>query len=89
MFQVFYNNKLGNQNLYTQAGRNIENWMELICPKMSMIKQCVIGNEGSIGLLVYHDGSVHFIGFARRGEDGENGKLLDYRDAGKIIMQIL
>lgn len=42
---------------------------------MSTIKQCVIGNEGSIGLLVYNDGSVYFIGFARRGEDGENGMI--------------
>lgn len=46
-----------------------------MCPKMSAIKQCVIGNEGSIGLLVFNDGSVCYVGVARRGEDGENGKL--------------
>lgn len=40
-----------------------------------MVKQCVTGNEGSIGLLVYGDGSVYLIGNARRGEDGETGNF--------------
>ena len=73
---MFYNNKLSNQNSEAESGSNIENWMELACPKSSTVKQCVIGNEGSIGLLVYNDGSVYFIGFAKRGEDGENGTFL-------------
>lgn len=73
-----YNSKLGNQNLRAPGTRSNQCWVELICPKMSAVRQCVIGNDGSIGLLVYNDGSVYFIGFARRGEDGENGKLMDH-----------
>ncbi|XP_065222944.1 E3 ubiquitin-protein ligase MYCBP2 isoform X3 [Planococcus citri] len=73
--KVLYNSKLGNQNLRAPGTRSNQCWVELICPKMSTVKQCVIGNDGSIGLLVYNDGSVYFIGFARRGEDGENGAV--------------
>lgn len=71
-----YNSKLGNQNLRAPGSQDTQCWVELTCPKISVVKQCIIGNEGSIGLLVYNDGSVYFIGFARRGEDGENGNVI-------------
>lgn len=66
---------MGNQNIRVPGSKIIQCWVELMCPKMSAVRQCVTGNEGSIGLLVYSDGSVYSIGIAKRGEDGENGKI--------------
>ena len=46
-------------------------WTELPIIKSPKIIQYSVGHEGSHGLLVAEDGSVFFVGTAKRGEDGD------------------
>lgn len=40
-----------------------------------MIIECAAGHEGLHGVLIDADGAAHFVGVARRGEDGDPCKL--------------
>ena len=46
-------------------------WRELVIVKCPRVIECSVGHEGQHGLLVTDDGSVFFVGVARRGEDGD------------------
>jgi len=54
-------------------------WKELAIVKSPKITQCSAGHDGQHCLLVADDGSVFFVGVARRGEDGDSsGSLCKY-----------
>jgi len=54
-------------------------WKELAIVKSPRIVQCSVGHDGQHCLLVADDGSVFFVGAARRGEDGDSsGSLCKY-----------
>lgn len=51
-------------------------WKELAIVKSPKIVQCSVGHDGQHCLLVADDGSVFFVGAARRGEDGDSSGSL-------------
>lgn len=59
------------------ANSNASKWAELPIVKSPKIVQCSVGHDGSHGLLVAEDGSVFFVGTAKRGEDGDTGSLCE------------
>ena len=61
------------------AAVSVLEWKELAIVKSPRIIQCSVGHDGQHCLLVADDGSVFFVGVARRGEDGEStGSLCKY-----------
>jgi len=54
-------------------------WKELTVVKCPKIIECSVGHDGQHCLLVAGDGSVFFVGVARRGEDGDStGSLCQF-----------
>ena len=49
-------------------------WTELPVTKSPRFLSIHVGHEGGHALLLADDGSVFFVGTARRGEDGDNSK---------------
>jgi E3 ubiquitin-protein ligase MYCBP2 len=49
-------------------------WNEMAITKSPKIVQFSVGHEGQHALLLSEDGSVYFVGTARRGEDGDQTK---------------
>lgn len=47
-------------------------WSLLTIPKPVKIDQIAVGHEGGHALLLSNDGTVFFVGTAKRGEDGDN-----------------
>ncbi|KAG5884565.1 hypothetical protein JTB14_006591 [Gonioctena quinquepunctata] len=58
-----------------QAGVRTGKWSELILTKTPKVTQMSIGHDGLHAVLITEDGSVIFIGTARRGEDGDQNKV--------------
>jgi len=58
------------------AAAGVLEWKELAIVKSPRITQCSVGHDGQHCLLVADDGSVFFVGVARRGEDGESSGSL-------------
>ena len=58
------------------AAAGVLEWKELAIVKSPRIIQCSVGHDGQHCLLVADDGSVFFVGVARRGEDGESSGSL-------------
>ena len=57
----------------------VMDWKELAIVKSPKIVQCSVGHDGQHCLLVADDGSVFFVGVARRGEDGDSsGSLCEF-----------
>ncbi|KAJ8666974.1 hypothetical protein QAD02_008636, partial [Eretmocerus hayati] len=50
-------------------------WMDLSLGKKCKVANFAIGHEGQHVIFILDDGSVLFAGIARRGEDGESGKV--------------
>lgn len=59
----------------SQGASAANRWSELPIIKSPKIVQFSVGHEGSHCLLVADDGSVFFVGVAKRGEDGDAGSL--------------
>lgn len=57
-----------------QGGPAMGKWAELPITKSPKIVQYSVGHDGLHALLVAEDGSVFFVGTARRGEDGDQSK---------------
>lgn len=57
-----------------QGGPAVGKWAELSITKSPKIVQYSVGHDGLHALLVSDDGSVFFVGVARRGEDGDQSK---------------
>ncbi|XP_064481849.1 E3 ubiquitin-protein ligase MYCBP2-like [Ornithodoros turicata] len=57
-----------------QGGPPFGKWAELTVTKAPKMVDCSVGHDGLHALLVAEDGSVFFVGMARRGEDGDQGK---------------
>uniref|UniRef100_T1JCF5 RCR-type E3 ubiquitin transferase n=1 Tax=Strigamia maritima TaxID=126957 RepID=T1JCF5_STRMM len=57
-----------------QSASSSSRWNELAITKSPKIIQHSTGHEGLHALLVSEDGGVFFVGTARRGEDGDQGK---------------
>ena len=53
------------------SSESVVEWKELSIVKCPRIIQCSVGHDGQHCLLVADDGSVFFVGTARRGEDGD------------------
>lgn len=49
-------------------------WNEMAISKAPKIIQFAVGHEGLHSLLLSEDGTVYFVGTARRGEDGDQTK---------------
>jgi len=63
----------------TSSRPSAAEWKELAIVKSPKIVQCSVGHDGQHSLLVADDGSVFFVGAARRGEDGDSsGSLCKY-----------
>ncbi|XP_014287849.1 E3 ubiquitin-protein ligase MYCBP2 isoform X3 [Halyomorpha halys] len=61
---------------FKQGGKgSFGKWSELVVPKGPKISQVVAGHDGLHAVLVAEDGSVYFVGTARRGEDGDHSKV--------------
>ncbi|CAG9818957.1 unnamed protein product [Phaedon cochleariae] len=58
-----------------QAGLRTGKWSELVLTKTPKVSQIAIGHDGLHAVLLTEDGSVFFIGTARRGEDGDQNKV--------------
>ncbi|XP_074033015.1 MYC binding protein highwire isoform X2 [Leptinotarsa decemlineata] len=58
-----------------QAGVRTGKWSDLVLTKTPKVSQMSIGHDGLHAVLITEDGSVIFIGTARRGEDGDQNKV--------------
>ncbi|XP_013400127.1 E3 ubiquitin-protein ligase MYCBP2 [Lingula anatina] len=56
-------------------------WSELTITKSPKIVQHAVGHDGQHGLLVADNGSVFFVGLAKRGEDGDSSAAKGRRQA--------
>lgn len=56
-----------------QGGPGPGKWAELPITKSPKIVHVATGHEGMHALLAADDGSVFFVGTAKRGEDGDSG----------------
>jgi len=79
----------GGANAPVSSNSATTKWTELPIIKSPKIVQYSVGHEGSHGLLVAEDGSVFFVGTARRGEDGDAGSLCKFLDEMPLIFNYL
>ncbi|XP_059170813.1 E3 ubiquitin-protein ligase MYCBP2-like isoform X4 [Physella acuta] len=63
-----------------QSNQSQSKWAELAITKSPKMNHIALGHDGLHALLVAEDGSVYFVGTARRGEDGD-------ASAGKVRRQ--
>lgn len=71
-FKVLFSGKASSLG-FKQGGKgSFGKWSELVIPKGPKICQVVAGHDGLHAVLVAEDGSVYFVGTARRGEDGDH-----------------
>lgn len=54
-----------------QSNQSQSKWAELAITKSPKVNHIALGHDGLHALLVAEDGSVYFVGTARRGEDGD------------------
>lgn len=76
--QVFCQGKptlLGLKTLPNDVPLRANGMYELPLHKSTVIVECAAGHEGLHGILIDADGAAHFVGIARRGEDGDPCKL--------------
>lgn len=78
----------GGANAPVSSNSTTTKWTELPIIKSPKIVQYSVGHEGSHGLLVAEDGSVFFVGTARRGEDGDAGSLCKFRVEIILILKV-
>ena len=69
--QILYTGKAQSLGI-KQGGPAASKWAELPITKSPKVAQYSVGHEGQHALLVAEDGSVFFVGTAKRGEDGDS-----------------
>ena len=75
--QVLYQGKAASLGI-KQSNPPNGRWSELAITKCPKITHISLGHDGLHALLVAEDGSVYFVGTARRGEDGDtSGGMLN------------
>ena len=70
--QVLYSGKAASLGI-KQGGPAPGKWAELPITKSPKIVQVATGHDSAHALMVADDGSVFFVGMAKRGEDGDSG----------------
>lgn len=70
LMQVLYQGKAASLGI-KQSGQAQGRWAELTITKSPKIVHIALGHDGLHALMVAEDGSVYFVGTARRGEDGD------------------
>ena len=70
--QVLYSGKATSLGI-KQGGPAPGKWAELPITKSPKIVQVATGHDSAHALMVADDGSVFFVGMAKRGEDGDSG----------------
>ena len=71
IIQVLYTGRFQSLGI-KQGGPAQGKWAELPITKSPKITSCAVGHEAQHGLLLADDGSVFFVGTARKGEDGDS-----------------
>ncbi|XP_035827428.1 E3 ubiquitin-protein ligase MYCBP2 isoform X3 [Aplysia californica] len=70
--KVLYHGKAASLGI-KQSSQAQGKWAELTITKSPKITHIALGHDGLHALMVAEDGSVYFVGTARRGEDGDVG----------------
>ncbi|KAK6172343.1 hypothetical protein SNE40_016020 [Patella caerulea] len=81
--KVLYNGRASSLGI-KQSAPSPNKWTELPITKSPKITQISMGHEGQHALMVAEDGSLFFVGTAKRGEDGESS-LSKGRKAPKAV----
>ena len=71
LLQILYTGKSQALGI-KQGGPAANKWAELPITKSPKVVQYSVGHESQHALLVTEDGSVFFVGTAKRGEDGDS-----------------
>ncbi|KAG1690691.1 E3 ubiquitin-protein ligase MYCBP2 [Nymphon striatum] len=72
--KIHFSGKSSSLGVKQQGITTADKWLELPIPKSSKVIQFSVGHDGLHALLVCEDGTVYFVGTAKRGEDGDISK---------------